>query len=71
LQFKRQVSSVSVDGNQVITLAKEACDKALARYKAKEAAAMEKAKREEERVSELKKIRGEMWLPSIAKYMQV
>ena len=29
------------------------------------------AKREEERVAELKRIRGERWLPSIAKEMQL
>ncbi|KAF3332505.1 hypothetical protein FCM35_KLT02082 [Carex littledalei] len=69
-KFKRQISSVTVDGTQVIALAKEAYEKSLARYKAKEAAAKEKAKREDERVAELKKIRGEMWLPSIAKQMQ-
>ncbi|KAJ4796309.1 hypothetical protein LUZ62_047555 [Rhynchospora pubera] len=69
-KFKRQISSVTVDGTWVIALAREACEKSLARYKAMDAAAKEKAKREEERVSELKKIRGEMWLPSIAKQMQ-
>ncbi|KAJ3702864.1 hypothetical protein LUZ61_006569 [Rhynchospora tenuis] len=69
-KFKHQIRSVTVDGTRVIASAREACEKSLARYNAKEAAAKEKAKREEERVSELKKIRGEKWLPSIAKQMQ-
>jgi hypothetical protein len=37
----------------------------------REAAAKAKAKREEERVQELKKVRGEKWLPSVARQMKV
>ena len=51
--------------------ARDACQRSLARFEAKDAAAKAKAKIEEERVAELKKIRGEKWLPSIAREMQV
>lgn len=51
--------------------ARDACQKALARLEAKDAAAKAAAKREEERVAELKRIRGERWLPSIAREMRV
>ena len=37
---------------------------------ARDAARKAAVKKEEERVAELKKIRGERWLPSIAKNMQ-
>lgn len=71
LQFKSQIRSVVLNGNDIMATAAEACERALARSEAKEAAAKAAAKREEERVSELKKARGEKWLPSVAKYMQV
>ncbi|URD98355.1 hypothetical protein MUK42_31993 [Musa troglodytarum] len=71
LQFKGQIESVVLNGNDVMATAAEACKRALARSEAKEAAAKAAARREEERVSELKKARGEKWLPSVAKYMQV
>lgn len=45
--------------------------KASARLEAKEEAAKAKAKKEEERIAELKKVRGEKWLPSVAKEMKV
>lgn len=48
-----------------------AAKKASARLEAKEAAAKAKAKKEEERVAELKKVRGEKWLPSVACALQV
>lgn len=51
--------------------ANDAYKKSLARLQAKDEAAKAKAKREEERVKTLKKIRGERWLPSMAKEMQV
>lgn len=60
-----------MDGVDVLATARDACQKALVRQEAKDAAAKEKAKKEEERVAELKRIRGERWLPSIASEMQV
>jgi hypothetical protein len=63
--------SVVVDGNDVLVSAKEASQISLARMEARETAAKAKAKREEERVTELKKVRGEKWLPSIAKQTKV
>ncbi|XP_072984452.1 uncharacterized protein [Typha latifolia] len=69
-QRRRQFRSVAVDGNDVIASAREASRRSLARFETKEAAAKAAAKREEERVLELKKTRGEKWLPSIAKEMQ-
>lgn len=70
LQFKRRLQSVVVDGKDIMASARNACQKSLARLEAKDAAAKEAAKREEERVAELKKIRGERWLPSLAKEMK-
>lgn len=71
IQFRRKLQSVVVDGADVLIAAKKASQKSLDRLEAKEAAAKAKAKREEERVAELKRIRGERWLPSIARNMQV
>lgn len=70
-KFRRQILSVAVDGSDVIAAAKNACQQSLARFEAKEVAAKAAVKREEERVAELKRIRGEKWLPSIARDMQV
>ncbi|KDP32076.1 hypothetical protein JCGZ_12537 [Jatropha curcas] len=70
-KFRRQIKSIAVDGAEIIATATEAGQKALARLEAKEAAAKAKAKKEEERIAELKRIRGERWLPSIAKEMQL
>ncbi|XP_004288251.1 PREDICTED: uncharacterized protein LOC101312672 [Fragaria vesca subsp. vesca] len=69
-KFKQRIQSVAVDGNDIVSEAKYRCQIALSRLEAKEAAAKEAAKREEERVVDLKKVRGERWLPSIAKEMQ-
>eukprot|EP00268_Persea_americana_P049558 TRINITY_DN5318_c0_g2_i1.p1 TRINITY_DN5318_c0_g2~~TRINITY_DN5318_c0_g2_i1.p1 ORF type:complete len:228 (-),score=63.94 TRINITY_DN5318_c0_g2_i1:347-1030(-) len=69
-KFRHQVQSVAVDGSDIIAAAKGACHRALARFEAKEIAAKAAAKREEERVAELKRTRGEKWLPSIARDMQ-
>ncbi|KAF7849966.1 hypothetical protein BT93_L0073 [Corymbia citriodora subsp. variegata] len=69
-KFKSQLQSVVVDGLDVMGAAKAASQKSLARLEARDAAAKAAAKREEERVAELKRIRGERWLPSIAKEMQ-
>ncbi|KAA8522594.1 hypothetical protein F0562_013045 [Nyssa sinensis] len=70
-KFRRQLQSVAVDGMDIITAARNACWKSLAKLEAKDAEAKAAAKREEERVAELKRIRGERWLPSIARDMQV
>lgn len=69
-KFKRKVRSVVIDGTDIMAAATEACRRSLAIAEAKEAAAKAAAKKEEERVSVLKKARGEKWLPSVAKYMQ-
>lgn len=70
-KFKRQLQSVVVDGLDVMVAAKAASQKSLARLEARDAAAKVAAKREEERVAELKRIRGQRWLPSIAKEVQL
>ncbi|TXG59925.1 hypothetical protein EZV62_014498 [Acer yangbiense] len=69
-KFRRKLKSVVVDGVDILTAARDASKKSLTRLEAKDAAAKEKAKREEERVAELKRIRGERWLPYIAREMQ-
>ncbi|OVA09380.1 hypothetical protein BVC80_8915g31 [Macleaya cordata] len=69
-KFRHQLKSVAVDGIDIMAAARDACQKSLARFVAKDAAAKAAAKREEERVAELKKIRGEKWLPSIAREMR-
>ncbi|GMP27735.1 hypothetical protein CsSME_00003593 [Camellia sinensis var. sinensis] len=68
--FKSQLQSVAVDGTDIIAAARDAYQKSLAKLEAKDAAAKAAAKREEERVAQLKKIRGERWLPSIAREMR-
>lgn len=70
-QFRRRIRSIAVDGKDLIAAANDAYKKSLARLEAKDAAAKAKAKTEEERIEKLKKIRGERWLPSMAKEMQV
>lgn len=45
--------------------------RSLSRLEAKDEAAKAATKREEERVAQLKKIRGEKWLPCIAREMQL
>ncbi|EXB94045.1 hypothetical protein L484_009389 [Morus notabilis] len=70
-KFKRRLQSVAVDGEDIMAAARDASQKSLERLKAKEAAAKEAAKREEERVAELKRVRGERWLPSIARDMKL
>uniref|UniRef100_A0A453IQN8 Uncharacterized protein n=1 Tax=Aegilops tauschii subsp. strangulata TaxID=200361 RepID=A0A453IQN8_AEGTS len=69
-QRRHMLQSVVVDGNDVLVSAKEASQISLARMEARETAAKTKAKREEERVNQLKKVRGEKWLPSIASKMK-
>lgn len=71
MQFRQQLRSVAVDGKDILAAARHASQKSLARLEAKDAAAKEKTKREEKRIAELKRIRGERWLPSMAKEMQV
>uniref|UniRef100_M8C9D1 Uncharacterized protein n=1 Tax=Aegilops tauschii TaxID=37682 RepID=M8C9D1_AEGTA len=70
-KFRHMLQSVVVDGNDVLVSAKEASQISLARMEARETAAKTKAKREEERVNQLKKVRGEKWLPSIASKMKI
>ncbi|CAM8989387.1 unnamed protein product [Rhodiola kirilowii] len=70
-KFKRKLQSVAVDGSEIKAAANKASQKSLGWLEAKEAKAKEVAKKEEQRVSELKKIRGERWLPSIARDMQI
>ncbi|KAK7386364.1 hypothetical protein VNO78_26551 [Psophocarpus tetragonolobus] len=70
-KFRKRIQSVAVNGMDIIAAAKDEYKKSLARLEAKEAAAKAKARREEERVENLKKNRGERWLPSMAKEMQV
>ncbi|XP_022149444.1 uncharacterized protein LOC111017872 [Momordica charantia] len=70
-KFKQRLQSVAVDGRDIIASAKRACEKSVVRLEAREAAAKAAAKREEERVAELKKVRGEKWLPSIAREMKL
>lgn len=67
IQFRRRLKSVAVDGEDIIAAARNAFQKSLAKFEAKDAAAKVAARREEERVAELKRIRGERWLPSIAR----
>ncbi|KAK9949146.1 hypothetical protein M0R45_004684 [Rubus argutus] len=68
--LKRKIQSVAVDGNDIVSKARDQCQRALSRLEAKDAAAKEAAKKEEERVAQLKKVRGERWLPSLAREMQ-
>lgn len=70
-QFRRRIQSIVVEGKDLIAAANDAHKKSLARLEAKDAAAKAAAKKEEERVEKLKKIRGERWLPSMAKEMKV
>ncbi|XP_040959935.1 uncharacterized protein [Gossypium hirsutum] len=68
---RRQLRSIAVDGKDILAAARDASQRSLARLEAKEATAKERAKREEARITELKRIRGERWLPSMARQMQV
>ncbi|CAH9118941.1 unnamed protein product [Cuscuta epithymum] len=65
-EFKRRIRSVSVAGMDIVAAAKDATQKSKARLEARDAATRSYLQREEERVAELKKIRGEKWLPSLA-----
>jgi len=66
-KFRWQLQSIAVDGMDIVAAAKHSHQKTLAKREAKDAAAKAAAKREEERVAELRKIRGERWLPSLAR----
>lgn len=70
MQFRKQLQSVTINGADIIGAARAEGQKLLAKLEAREARAKAAAKREEERVAELKKIRGERWLPCIAKEMR-
>ncbi|CAA0832836.1 Unknown protein [Striga hermonthica] len=70
-EFRKQLKSAAVDGANIIAAAKTAREKSLAKLEAREGAAKAAREREEQRVAELKRIRGERWLPSIARQMRV
>ncbi|XP_008238186.1 PREDICTED: uncharacterized protein LOC103336843 [Prunus mume] len=70
-KFRRRLESVVVDGKDIMAAARDKCQRSLSRQEAKDEAAKAAAKREEERVAQLKKIRGEKWLPCIAREMQL
>ncbi|GER53745.1 Sec-independent protein translocase protein TatA [Striga asiatica] len=70
-EFRKQLKSAAVDGANIIAAAKTAREKSLAKLEAREAAAKAAREREEQRVAELKRIRGERWLPSIARQMRL
>lgn len=70
MQFRKQIKSVVVEGDDILVSAKEGREKRLAKLEAMDAASKAKARREEERVADLKKIRGERWLPAIAREMR-
>ncbi|CAA3032976.1 Hypothetical predicted protein [Olea europaea subsp. europaea] len=68
--FRKQVQSIAIDGTDIIAAATAACKKSLSKLEAREADAKAAAKREEERVAKMKSVRGERWLPSMAREMQ-
>ncbi|KAL0450159.1 UNVERIFIED_CONTAM: hypothetical protein Slati_1572300 [Sesamum latifolium] len=70
-KFRKKLQSAAVEGADIIAAARAASQKSLAKLEAREAAAKAAAKTEEERVAELKKIRGERWLPSVARQMGI
>ncbi|XP_065874410.1 uncharacterized protein [Euphorbia lathyris] len=70
-KFRRKVKAIAVNGVDIIAGAREASQKALTRLENKEAAVKAKDKKEEERIAELKRKRGERWLPCIAKEMEL
>ncbi|KAJ4960495.1 hypothetical protein NE237_020405 [Protea cynaroides] len=69
-KFRRQLQSVVVDGLDIMAAARDAYQKSLARFEARVAKTKAAFQQEEERVAELKKIRGEKWLPSFTREMQ-
>ncbi|KZV57018.1 hypothetical protein F511_08176 [Dorcoceras hygrometricum] len=69
-KFKKQLQSAVVNGADIAIASRIACQKSLAKLEAREAAAKAAAKREEERVAGLKRIRGERWLPSVTRDMK-
>ncbi|KAI4382116.1 hypothetical protein MLD38_008118 [Melastoma candidum] len=69
-EFRRKIRCCVVNGSDVVTAAVDACKKSIARLEAKDAAAKTAVKREEERVAKLRNLRGERWLPSIARETQ-
>ncbi|CAN6448142.1 unnamed protein product [Victoria cruziana] len=69
-EFKCRIRSVAVDGADVFAAAEVARQSALARFESRLAAEREAAKREEARIAELKRLRGEKWLPSMGKQMR-
>ncbi|GMN34345.1 hypothetical protein TIFTF001_004632 [Ficus carica] len=70
-KFKKRLQSVAVGGEDIMAAARDASRKSVERLQSKEIAAKEAVRREEERVAELKRVRGERWLPSIARDMKL
>lgn len=70
IQFKKKLQSVAVDGTDIVAAANKAYQKSLAWLEAKDSKAKEAAQTEATRVAELKRIRGEKWLPSVARDMK-
>ncbi|KAJ4823324.1 hypothetical protein Tsubulata_001486 [Turnera subulata] len=70
-KFKEKMKSVAVDGIDIMAAACDSGRKSLARLEAKEKAQKAKAKKEDERVAELKRVRGERWLPAIARELRL
>lgn len=71
MQFKKLLCTIAVDGEDILAAARESNRRSLAALEAKDAAAKAKAKLEADRIVELKRVRGERWLPSVAREMQV
>ncbi|KAH7847916.1 hypothetical protein Vadar_031593 [Vaccinium darrowii] len=69
-KFRCQLKSIAIDGMDIIAAANHSHQQTLAKREAKDAAVKAAAKSEEERVAELRKIRGERWLPSLARDMR-
>lgn len=67
LQHLAHLQAAVVDGETVRLQADLLTARVLARAQAKQAIAEEATKREEERVANLKRERGEKWLPAISK----
>ncbi|EPS60502.1 hypothetical protein M569_14304, partial [Genlisea aurea] len=63
-KFRKQVESAVVEGSAVVAAAATAANLSLFRVEASKARSEAAARREEERVAHLKKLRGERWLPS-------
>ncbi|XP_068657527.1 uncharacterized protein [Aristolochia californica] len=70
-KFKQRIQSAAVDGDHIMAAARDVCQRSLDRFEAQGMAAKAKAEKEEKRIEELKRVRGEKWLPSIARKKNV